>query len=153
SLLKESRRSEATVEAPAPGHAKPSSGTTHREEPATVEEFQISEEPRTVAPDDVPAMAAFDITREAPAIPLAPEADIAAETEVPEKVPRTSEPEFELEQEYELVLDAEPLVPAYDQKPPEKPIFPSEPATVAQNAAPPAGSGDRKSTRLNSSHT
>ncbi|PYU72812.1 MAG: hypothetical protein DMG49_07060, partial [Acidobacteria bacterium] len=141
SLLKESRRSEATVEAPAPGHAKPSSGTTPRQEPATVEEFQISEEPRTVAPDDVPAMAAFDITREAPAIPLAPEADIAAETEVPEKVPRTSEPEFELEQEYELVLDAEPLVPAYDQKPPEKPIFPSEPATVAQNAAPPAGSG------------
>src|SRR2546429_763304 len=58
------------------------------------------------------------------------EADIAAEREVPEKVPRTSEPEFELEQEYELVLDAEPLVPAYDQKPPE----------------------DRKSTRLNSSH-
>src|SRR5437588_3411942 len=141
SLLKESRRSEATVEAPAPGHAKPSSGTTPRQEPATVEEFQISEEPRTVAPDDVPAMAAFDITREAPAIPLAPEADIAAETEVPEKVPRTSEPEFELEQEYELVLDAEPLVPAYDQKTPEKPIFPSEPATVAQNAAPPAGSG------------
>ena len=141
SLLKESRRSEATVEAPAPGHAKPSSGTTPRQEPATVEEFQISEEPRTVAPDDVPAMAAFDITREAPAIPLAPEADIAAETEVPEKVPRTSEPEFELEQEYELVLDAEALVPAYDQKPPEKPIFPSEPATVAQNAAPPAGSG------------
>src|SRR5437588_176481 len=59
SLLKESRRSEATVEAPAPGHAKPSSGTTPRQEPATVEEFQISEEPRTVAPDDVPAMAAF----------------------------------------------------------------------------------------------
>src|SRR5256884_9622311 len=63
------------------------------------------------------------------------EADIAAEREVPEKVPRTSEPEFELEQEYELVLDAEPLVPAYDQKPPE--------TLIARNAGPvpPAGSG------------
>jgi pilus assembly protein FimV len=51
------------------------------------------------------------------------------------------EPEFELEQEYELVLDAEPLVPAYDQKPPEHPAAPLEPEPAAQNAAPspPAG--------------
>src|SRR5713101_638417 len=59
----------------------------------------------------------------------------------PPKPAETSEPEFELEQEYELVLEAEPLVPAYDQRPPEKPIAPPQPA--AQNAAPspPAGSG------------
>jgi pilus assembly protein FimV len=31
--------------------------------------------------------------------------------------------ELELEQDYELVLDAEPLVPAYDQKPPEIPVI------------------------------
>jgi tetratricopeptide (TPR) repeat protein len=56
-----------------------------------------------------------------------------------------SESEFELEQEYELVLDAEPLVPAYDQKPPEHPVVPlvpePQPEPAAQNSAPatPAG--------------
>src|SRR5256884_867994 len=58
-----------------------------------------------------------------------------------------------LEQEYELVLEPEPLVPAYDQRPAETPIAPPQPEPVAQNAgpAPPAGSGfasdqlDRKS--------
>ena len=144
-LLEESRHNEATVEAPAPVHAKPPSESRRHQEPAAVEEFQISEEPAIVSPDDVPAVAAFDLAREAPAIPLAPEAiaDQAAKTpagakskEVPAtEAPETSEPEFELEQEYELVLDAEPLVPAYDQKPPETPI--------ARNAGPvpPAGSG------------
>jgi tetratricopeptide (TPR) repeat protein len=36
--------------------------------------------------------------------------------------------ELELDQDYELVLDPEPLVPAYDQKPPETPVFHEEPA-------------------------
>jgi tetratricopeptide (TPR) repeat protein len=44
------------------------------------------------------------------------------------------EPEFEVEQDYELVLEPEPLVPAHDQRPPETPIVPREAAPVAQNA-------------------
>jgi tetratricopeptide (TPR) repeat protein len=156
-LLEESRHSEATVEAPIPVQGKPTSGTTHRQEPGAVEEFQISEEPAIVPPDDVPASAGFDVTGDAPAIPLEPEAmaEKSADTrpaarpkevpaaKAPQKPPQTSEPEFELEQEYELVLDAEPLVPAYDQKPPETPIAPPKPEPVTQNASPtpPSGSG------------
>jgi len=49
------------------------------------------------------------------------------------KVPEP-EPEFEVEQDYELVLEPEPLVPAHDQRPPETPIVPREPEPVAQNA-------------------
>src|SRR5260370_31247901 len=61
----------------------------------------------------------------------------------PQKPAELGEPEFELEQEYELVLEAEPLVPAYDQRPPEKPIAPRQPEPGALNAAPspPAGTG------------
>src|SRR6266852_2180807 len=53
----------------------------------------------------------------------------------PKKPAETGEPEFELDQEYELVLEGEPLVPAYDQRPPGKPVAP--PRLVAQNATPP----------------
>jgi hypothetical protein len=154
-ILEESRNSEAAVEAPAPVSAKPVAGPKRHTEPGDVEEFQIGEEPPIISPDDVPAVAAFDVAQDAPAIPLKPEhvAEKSAKTpavgkpkekpaaKAPQKPPPTSEPEFELDQEYELVLDAEPLVPAYDQRPPETPIAPPEP--VAQNAgpAPPAGSG------------
>jgi tetratricopeptide (TPR) repeat protein len=154
-LLEESRPSEAAVETPAPVSAKPAAGPKRHKEPGDVEEFQIGEEPPIISPDDVPAVAAFDVAHDAPAIPLKPEpvAEKSAKTpaagkpkekpaaKAPQKPPETSEPEFELEQEYELVLEAEPLVPAYDQRPPETPIAPPEP--VGQNAtpAPPAGSG------------
>jgi len=40
---------------------------------------------------------------------------------------KSAEPEFEVEQDYELVLEPEALVPAYDQKPPE---------TAPKNACP-----------------
>src|SRR5439155_5802803 len=91
-LLEESRHSEATVEAPVPMQAQPTSGTTRRQEPADVEEFQISEEPATVSPDDVPAPAGFDVAGDAPAIPLAPEAiaeksAAARAADKPKKVP------------------------------------------------------------------
>jgi tetratricopeptide (TPR) repeat protein len=150
-LLEETRPSEAAVEAHAPVAAKPAAGPTHHAKPGDVEEFQICEEPPLDAPDNVPA-AAFDVASEAPAIPLKPEPvtekpvkkpAAKAPAKPPQKPAAASEPEFELEQEYELVLEAEPLVPAYDQKPPEKPAAPPQPEPVAQNAAPapPAGSG------------
>jgi pilus assembly protein FimV len=52
--------------------------------------------------------------------------------------PKPPEPEFEVDQEYELVLDAEPLVPAHEQKPPSPPARTRQPEPAHQNAAPPA---------------
>jgi pilus assembly protein FimV len=51
------------------------------------------------------------------------------------------EPEFEVDQEYELVVEPEALVPAHEQRPPQAPA--PEPEPVAQNAAPapPTGGG------------
>ncbi len=125
-LLEESRQGETTVEAPA---AQPQGRSRPHEEPA-VEEFQISAAPQTVSPDEAPALAFNAAPEDAP---LTSEA-VARPKGVPARP--ASELEFELDQEFELVLDAEPLVPAYDQKPPESP-------TAPQNAAPgpPAGSG------------
>ena len=149
-LLEETRPREATVGTPAPVPPRPATAPPRHTKPGAVEEFQIGEEPPSAQPSDVPAVA--DAT---PAIPLEPEPitekvgkkPAAAKprqvpaAKAPQTPPPTSEPEFELEQEYELVLEAEPLVPAYDQRPPETPIAP--PAPVAQNTspAPPAGSG------------
>jgi tetratricopeptide (TPR) repeat protein len=145
-LLEESRHGKAAAEAPPAQPAKPAGKPASKPEPAPVEEFSINEEPAIVAPDDVPAMAASDAASNAPTIPVEPEPITqkpvktpAAKT--PPKPPKVSEPEFELEQEYELVLDPEPLVPAHEQRPPEPPVAPPQP--LAQNAtpAPPAGSG------------
>src|SRR5229473_2920349 len=149
-LLEETRPREATVGTPAPVPPKPATAPPRHTNPGAVEEFQIGEKPPSAQPSDVPAVA--DAT---PAIPLEPEPitekvgkkPAAAKpkqvpaAKAPQTPPPTSEPEFELEQEYELILEAEPLVPAYDQRPPETPIAP--PAPVAQNTspAPPAGSG------------
>jgi len=58
---------------------------------------------------------------------------------VPKKPSKAPEPEFELEQDFELVLDPEPLVPAYDQKPPETPIAPRNTNPSAERRACAAG--------------
>jgi tetratricopeptide (TPR) repeat protein len=145
-LLDESASSEAAVEAPA---AAPAGVPRLHPEPGSIEEFQIGEESAVVSEDEAPVAA--------PVIPLEPPlpAEVKASTppakkekevpapEIPKKPAETSADEFELAQEYELVLDPEPLVPAYDQKPPETPVAAPEPEPVAQNAAPapPAGSG------------
>jgi tetratricopeptide (TPR) repeat protein len=142
-LLEETRPTEAAAETSVSMSAKPAGAPAGAAAPGHLEEFQISAEAPLVPLDGAAAGA--------PPIPLEP-APITEESEKlpasakpkpPQKPPETSEPEFELEQEYELVLDAEPLVPAYDQKPPEKPLARREPEPVAQNAAsaPPAGSG------------
>src|SRR5690348_10780485 len=55
--------------------------------------------------------------------------------------PAPPEPEFELEQDFELVLSPEPLVPAYDQRPPEKPPVsakPPEPVGAKNSTVAPA---------------
>jgi len=180
-LLEEAKPAEERVEAPAPPPpspakpvappakaapppakpaarpAKPAPPPSRPAEPAHVEEFQIGEEPATVPPEDVPAVAALDLSEPAatieakpepvpeakPTAPAPPKAKEKAPPAPPPKppAPKEKEPEFELEQEYELVIEPEPLVPAYDQKPPETPAAPPEPQPVGQNkAAPPAGS-------------
>ncbi len=95
----------------------------------------LEEEPEPAAAEEVPAPAA--------AVPEQPGESKLPATSVPEAAPKTAEPEFELDQDYELVLDPEPLVPAYDQKPPETPVvaLEPEPEPVAQNAAPNPASG------------
>src|SRR6266850_4680135 len=144
-LLEESRGGEATVETPPAPPAKPSGTPAPPAEPGAIEEFQIGEEPSLVLPEEAPAAAAkanpfAEISAE---LPATDEAKKTPAPEVPKKPAKAPEPEFELEQDFELVLDPEPLVPAYDQKPPETPIAPPQREPVAQNAspAPPAGSG------------
>ena len=148
-LLDESHAGAATVEAPVAQHAKPAATPAPPSQPGSIEEFQIGDHPAFDLPDDAPAIAAFDAASEAPSAPEEPPvfAEISAEIpvakqekkvpapEIPKKPAKPIEPEFELEQDYELVLDPEPLVPAYDQRPPETPVV----QNVA--AAPPAGSG------------
>jgi tetratricopeptide (TPR) repeat protein len=75
-----------------------------------------------------------------PAEPLLREPAVRAKP--PKEKPQAPEPEFEVEQEYELVLDAEPLVPAHEQKPPSPPPTPRKPEPVHQNAAPPTAAGE-----------
>ena len=146
-ILDETKTVEAVEEAPAPEAAKPAAAAKHKAEPAPVEEFQIGDEPAAL-PGEAPAPAAFELAEQAPPVPVEPPpaAKIpapVASAGAPPKPPKAAEPEFELEQDFELVLEPEALVPAYDQKPPETPVAAPPPEPVTQNAtpAPPAGSG------------
>lgn len=75
-----------------------------------------SAHPPAAEPDDEPVAMSFEEAPKA-AAPPPPSAKPAA---VPPPQAKQPEPEFELEQDYELVIAPEPLVPAFDQKPPEK---------------------------------
>ncbi|HYL86074.1 MAG TPA: tetratricopeptide repeat protein [Candidatus Angelobacter sp.] len=144
---------------PAAKPSKPAAPPARPAAPAHVEEFQIAEEP-ALAPVEEEAKAAPSIPVEPEPVPEVPKAAPAPpkakekpkEKPAPpaaKKPPAPVEPEFELDQEYELVLEQEPLVPAYDQKPPEKPIAvppppppaPAQPAAQNKAAQPPAASG------------
>ena len=126
---------------PAPA-AKPPAAPPRPTSPAHVEEFHIAEEPAPAAADETPAAAAPPIPLEKP-VPRVPAAKPKEKpaAKAPQKPPKPAEPELEVDQEYELVLEQEDLVPAYDQKPPQPPVAPPPaPRPVAQNkaAAPPA---------------
>jgi tetratricopeptide (TPR) repeat protein len=148
---------EVPVEAPAASYAEeiqeetPVTETAASEVPAgallepsiteareSVQELPLTfEEPRPAPVADeaptVDVLPAYEETIEPPVNETPPEPP------PPAAQPPIEEPEFELDQDYELVLDPEPLVPAYDQKPAETPIVPLEPETVARNAAPTNG--------------
>ena len=119
------------------------------EEPAALEQDSNSfadisaELPPAPAAEKIPAPVKES---HAPAVPEKPpiqEKPVAPEKPAPPAAIEP-EPEFELDQDFELVLEPEPLVPAYDQKPPATPIAvpppKPEPATTAKDsaAAPPA---------------
>ena len=125
------------VKTPAPTPAKAPTAPARPAKPADVEEFQISEEPAAVAADDRPVAMPPPIPVEKP--PARTPAGKSTEKPAPKappKPPKPAERELELDQEYELVLQHEPLVPAYDQKPPQPP-----PAAQNKAAAPPFDSG------------
>jgi len=81
-----------------------------------------------------------DASAAEPPLRAQPPAPAAPPREKPPAKGKTKapEPEFDVEQEYELVLDAEPLVPAHEQKPPTPPAAPRKREPVHQNSAPPA---------------
>jgi pilus assembly protein FimV len=101
----------------------------------------------------IPELAHAEPAAQAPAVhegeaPASPELSAPLEHAAEEvsisgaaaKPPQQDQPlELELDQDYELVLDPEPLVPAYDQKPPE-PGFAQEPPAAANSAPTRAGS-------------
>jgi pilus assembly protein FimV len=117
-----------------------------RATPIKSEEFAVPTQPVVPAPQDS-SVTEFAIPVESPAageemwppaqVPLQhppitkPQVPAATvQNRAPEPVDKSpvqkkhpvEEPEFELEQDYELVLEPESLVPAYDQKPPDTPL-------------------------------
>jgi len=73
----------------------------------------------TAEPEEEPIAMSFE---EEPVAAAPPPAKPAAKPTAPPAAPVQSEPEFELEQDYELVIAPEPLVPAFEQRPPEHPV-------------------------------
>jgi pilus assembly protein FimV len=98
-----------------------------------------AELPPVHEPEPIPAPVA---ERHAPAVPEKPV--VPEKPAAPEKpaIPPSAapEPEFELDQDFELILEPEPLVPAYEQKPPETPIAVPKPESdaVLSSETPPA---------------
>jgi pilus assembly protein FimV len=100
-----------------------------------------AELPPVHEPENIPAPVAESHAPAVPEKPVVPEKPAAPEQPAPPAA-AAPEPEFELDQDFELVLEPEPLVPAYDQKPPETPIVPkpeSDAVHASQTAPPVAG--------------
>jgi pilus assembly protein FimV len=134
---------------------EPAAEASHSHAPAHAEkaseEFDIPVETPAAEELEVPIAEAEPVPQAREAAPHAEEISIPVEeakhepehaqtapvasTKTP--APKAPEPEseFEIEQDYELVLEPEPLVPAHDQRPPETPIVPRQAEPVAQNAA------------------
>ncbi len=138
-LLEETHQAAPKVEAPPLPPAKPSAVSPQPQPPAHLEEFQVHEKP-AIAPADVPA-AAMDGVGATPAIPLEEVSTAGKAKEKPAQKPAPKpqpvESDFEVEPEYELVLEQEDLVPAFDQRPPQAP----QPVGQNKSAAPPPANG------------
>ena len=161
SMLEDSHPAEPALKTAPPAVPAPPAPPVVAAEPVDVEEFSIAEEPVAAASPESHGVheetnAFADISAELPP-PPAPKTDkipvpleqshAPAQPEPPPVVkevpaahkapapPPPAAPEFELEQDIELVLEPEPLVPAYDQRPPETPIVVSPPTPEPQPAA------------------
>ncbi|MGC0774912.1 MAG: tetratricopeptide repeat protein [Candidatus Acidiferrum sp.] len=151
SMLEDTHPAEPAVKPPPARPAAPAPPPEVAAEPVVARPSSQSPEPAEFelpveapsSPEEEPSTIA-DISAELP--PAAEPASIPAPVQQGH-TPAAPEPEFELDQDFELVLEPEPLVPAYDQKPPETPIVvrepepQPEPAAATQNSAvaPPAG--------------
>jgi len=99
---------------------EPSPATTSMEDLSA--ELAAATPPMSADPQDEPIAISFD------EVPAATQAKPKPSKSAPPPPPATPEPEFELEQDYELVITPEPLVPAFEQKPPEPPPVAAKPA-------------------------
>src|ERR1700674_1156641 len=95
-------------ETPAAPPPKPSASPVTPADPGAIEEFQIGEEPSAAAANPFAEISAE--------IPAAEEAKKTPAPEVAKKPAKATEPEFDLQQDFELGIDPEPLLSAYDQK-------------------------------------
>lgn len=152
--------------AEAPAHAEFDISAESFSAPEVTNPFaEISAElPETLVPDK-PASATKPKTPEA--CPVPPVADTCASVpdraieehilDVPMEDPALELPsaavastsknsEFDLDQDFDLILESEPLVPAHEQRPPEKPIVapPQSAAPRASSASPPATPSESK---------
>jgi len=134
----------ATPPPPKPSAAPPKVSAPPPPPKPDVEEFEIPFEVVSTEDDEMPAAGVTaapptpvpsPVEEEEPAaidLDAVPAEDPALDVDQPPPAAK-SEPEFELEQEYELVLSPEPLVPAYDQKPPEPAPGTAAPAAISSD--------------------
>jgi tetratricopeptide (TPR) repeat protein len=154
SMSDEAKPAEAPKPAPGPKapepvseKARPSSPPPHAEAPAfaefeiPIDEPAVEEKAHQEVAEHSLSIDADHSADEVSPVAAQPVEPPAAKT--PADKPHPAEPEFELEQDYELILDPEPLVPAHDQRPPEHPVVPiePEPQPVGHNSAPASGGG------------
>ncbi|HKW56764.1 MAG TPA: tetratricopeptide repeat protein [Candidatus Acidoferrum sp.] len=118
----------AAPKAPAAAASSGSKDVAEFEIPVEEPVAQEAAEPQaqlTAEPPPKPEPVKVDEKRAAPKKPVKEKAP----------PPPAPEPEFEVDREYELVLQPEELVPAYDQKPPAAPPPPAAPQTPAGSFA------------------
>jgi tetratricopeptide (TPR) repeat protein len=120
SLLEETRPASASIPTPSATESKPARPAERAPAPPpsapSVSEFEIPIE----TPSTETAHPSAEISPEIPVAPAASVVTPKAPAKKPQKPapPPPQETEFDLEQELELVVEAEPLVPAHEQRPP-----------------------------------
>jgi len=100
---------------------EPSPATTSMEDLSA--ELAAAIPPVSAEPQDEPIAISFD----EPPVSTLPKATPSKPASPPPPAAQL-EPEFELEQDYELVITPEPLVPAFEQRPPDPPPVAAKPA-------------------------
>ncbi|HMD37791.1 MAG TPA: tetratricopeptide repeat protein [Candidatus Acidoferrum sp.] len=97
-------------------------------------------------PEPIPAPVAQHPVPVVPQPSVAPQPPVAHKPPAAPPQPAHPEPEFELQQDFELILEPEPLVPAYDQKPPDIPIAVQKPEAEPAKEPQPAAAAHNSST-------